>query len=416
MEIAAIINKQYKIIQITNTILIFMKTRNLFLSTLACASLLACSKDDDSSIQEVLSGDNYVAVNIVAPAGGTRALGGVDQGTAAESAVNSAIFFFFDSNGNGCANPNYIPTFTMTGNEEGSLSEAVLVLENPSAVPSSMVAIMNPTEKIIGLTASVSLSALKNQVDAYYTTGTTNFLMSNSVYVGANNTTVSSTAISPSQICSTKDEAKNSAVTIPVERLVAKVNANLGSVSGKETYMVNGEETILSINLIGWKATNLNPKSYLIKNVEGISVETWWNDVANLRSYWANSSTPDSYTNFSYEVIAGNKEPQYCLENTPPKEAPTEERTKLIVAAQVTDQAGNPVDLMEWRGEKYTSDDMKTRLAGFMKNYYTRTNTEVEGEYKYVSLSSNYITFTISASENTAETSYKVYRLGNKNS
>ena len=50
MEIAAIINKQYKIIQITNTILIFMKTRNLFLSTLACASLLACSKDDDSSI------------------------------------------------------------------------------------------------------------------------------------------------------------------------------------------------------------------------------------------------------------------------------------------------------------------------------------------------------------------------------
>ena len=163
--------------------------------------MLACSKDDDSSIQEVLSGDNYVAVNIVAPAGGTRALGGVDQGTAAESAVNSAIFFFFDSNGNGCANPNYIPTFTMTGNEEGSLSEAVLVLENPSAVPSSMVAIMNPNSDLAGIQGAISLATLKEKFDSYYTTGKSKFVMSNSVYVGGNGEVVSSTSIAPEQIC-----------------------------------------------------------------------------------------------------------------------------------------------------------------------------------------------------------------------
>ena len=63
---------------------------------------------------------------------------------------------------------------------------------------------------------------------------------------------------------------------------------------------------------------------------------------------------------------------------------------------------------MEWRGEKYISDDMKVRIAGFMKNYYTRTNTDVEDEYKYVSLSSDYITFTVSVSDETPETSYKV--------
>lgn len=359
-----------------------MKIRNFALGLMTCAAFTACSNEefvDSNAGGNELKGDAFVAVNILS-ASSTRALDNTVEGSNDENKVNSAMFFFFDAAGNGCVAP-VKPTLDFSASS--SLSKAVLVLSGAKTIPTSIVAIMNPSTEVAALTQSTSLTALRTMVAEVTAVG--QFVMSNSAFAGNNQTLVDATPISAENICTTSADALNHPVNIHVERVVAKIQANFSNTRmPTETLNINGVDTPVKVQLLGWKATALNPQSNLIKAIDPTWTMPWWNDAAGYRSFWGTSRATSTYTYFDYTDIKGNTEPQYCLENT------TETTTKLIFAAQLQTADGAPVDLMEWKGAKNTKENMKIVLANTtnVKQYYTKSGDE------YTSLAAQYIDFT----------------------
>lgn len=371
-----------------------MKIKNLLLTLMACAAITACSNNEllTNDVDDNLKGDAFVAVNIVSNgSAGSKALGSTEEGTALENKVNSAMFFFFDANGNGCATPAKPNLdFTDEGGNPSLLSKAVLVLENAKSIPASIVAVMNPSSEIAALGATTSLTSLRSTVAKATAAGT--FIMSNAAYAEANQTLVDATPISAANIASTEADALARPVNIPVERVVAKVNTTLLSTPTEETFPVNNVETKIKVKLLGWKVTALNPESNLIKNIDPAWNMSWWNDATSHRSFWGTSRATSTYTYFPYDAIKDNKNAEYCLENT------SATATKLIVAAQLQTEAGAPLQLMEWKGSKNTAENMKIVLANTsdVKKYYTKT-----GEDAYTSLSASLIDFTTEGTSGT---------------
>ena len=72
-----------------------MKIKNLLFGMLACTALVGCSSDDEPNVP--VSGESYVAINIVSPGGSSRAeAGGYEVGSEQENAAEKALFVFFD--------------------------------------------------------------------------------------------------------------------------------------------------------------------------------------------------------------------------------------------------------------------------------------------------------------------------------
>lgn len=340
-----------------------MKVQKIFSGLVLSSLLMAGCSNDTTTEQEIpIAGNSYVSVNIVSPTATTRALGGTEIGSDAENEVTKAIFFFFDAAGNGCVEP-VTPTLSFnnsTGNNE-KISEAIVVLRDPGSQPTSVVVVLNPTNAVAALTKATTLTNLRNTVEAYPLTSP--FMMSNTVFM-RDGIVDDAISVSSSQICTTQAEALANPLNIPVERVVAKVNATLGDHTASGDYEVNGTTTTIKTKLLGWKVTETTPKSKLMKAINTSWTDVaWWNDLANDRSYWADSYVPtagESYNYFPYNSIVTNNSTEYCLENTTTS---TTEKTKLIVAAVLVDNTDTPIDLMEWKGTKYTSDGMKELLV-----------------------------------------------------
>ena len=85
-----------------------MKIKNLLFGMLACTALVGCSSDDEPNVP--VSGESYVAINIVSPGGSSRAeAGGYEVGSEQENAAEKALFVFFDKNDKVVeAHPEYI--------------------------------------------------------------------------------------------------------------------------------------------------------------------------------------------------------------------------------------------------------------------------------------------------------------------
>ncbi|MGL4851891.1 MAG: Mfa1 family fimbria major subunit [Phocaeicola sp.] len=390
-----------------------MKLNHLFASLLLCGLVMSCNNETEVE-QEVTGKTSYVAVQIQASSSGSRALTeNTDPGTTEESAVTRAIFFFFDSNEAGCATPCQVSSLTF--NTDGK-SDAVLVLSNPTLQPAKMVAILNPSDEIYGLPGTTSLAALKAMKGDYGTTST--FTMSNSVYKGVDGNTVDAVPLSATQIAETTEAALLNPVTIPVERVVAKIYAEgvetapaaetalaasralLSGITAKDVYMVNNEELEIVTTLKGWRATTLTTETYLIKKIDPTWTGTWWNNLTGTRSSWAISTAPATeaeYGYWSYDEIKDKFDVQYCYENT------TTHPTKLIVAAQLTVD-GSPLELMEWKGAKYTKTGMTNALVQVteVKGIYTKTTSG--GVDTYTSLTAAALGFTVSE-----DNQYEVY-------
>lgn len=365
-----------------------MKIKNLVFAMMACAAFTACTNDEllDNRVDDNKQENSaFVAVNIVSTASiGSKALGDTETGSNEENRVNSAMFFFFDAAGNSCATPT-TPTLDFAGSTADKIiSKAILVLENATSIPTSIVAVMNPSTEITALkNTNTSLAALRTTVAEATELG--KFIMSNSTYAGTNQTLVDATPISSDNICSTSAEALKSPVNIPVERVVAKISTTLANAHiSNEEFLIDGEMTKIKVKLLGWKATALNPQSNLIKEINPTWTMAWWNDAPNFRSFWGTSRAATTYTYFPHTAIAANVGAEYCLENT------TATTTKLIVAAQLQKENGLPIDLMEWKGAKNTKENMRVVLAntGNVKQYYTKNGTT------YTTLAAQYIDFT----------------------
>lgn len=244
-----------------------MKKFTMLSSVLASALMLtvaSCSSEDvaGGDAQNGKGTTSYLAVNIenVGSAPASRVYnqngGTYENGTDAESKINTVRFYFFNGDGtpyllvNNDATQqtsvNYLEqTVEKDGDDQDHTAEtktkAVLVLKGETkAVPASVIAVINP--KVLENTTTLKSGTMTLSELRTSATGTkfydenNGFVMSNSVYESAGQD-VCSTPVANS-VFATSEEALKKPVDIYVERVNAKVNAKIDA-----TYIRDGETT-----------------------------------------------------------------------------------------------------------------------------------------------------------------------------
>ena len=353
----------------------YMKTKGLFLSALMMGAVLAgCSSDNDVMNNEenksAAKGDSYIAVNIVNPGVGSRAADDA-VGTDEENEGKSALFVFFNDNGGFVqAESVDVSDFSWEPGDgpASKVSNAVIVLSKPTTYPSKVVALLN-TGLSVADVKDKNLSDIQG-ISGDYIDTTNGFAMSNSAYLQDGNNMVA-TPLTDANIQSSEALAKENPVTITVERVLAKVsieeNESL-SVAGKDVKL-DGANITLEPEIVGYQIVQTNPKSYLLKNIDGINAAWNWNDDANFRSYWANSYEPEAYTFYSYkEVVEGSTNLAYCHENTSGEET----ATTLLVAAKIKAEGKDAETIIKYKGMYYTEKGLNTYINSQLSEcYYT---------------------------------------------
>ena len=384
-----------------------MKIKSLLIGMLASTAFVACTNDESpvNNEQAVVGGEKqYVAVNIVTPGSvnGRATAEDFAQGEPDEVKVKDAVFLFLNRNYEGCANPYYISNFGNWDAEGAGVGQdkqkRVLVIDGAKKdeVPAYIVAVLNPSDySNTNYSANTTLAQLKTRY-ANYSGVTTNLVMSNAVYFdGTTNKEVAATPITLDNIVTNKTDLEKTTykpITIQVERVVGKVIVNqladaiadLNANGLKET--IDDQENLkLEFVLTGWNVLQ-NNQSSLIKNVDATN---WtiknWNDAALMRSYWANDYTvagrtsykvadADKLTNteFKYveETVNQNATKVDALNNLSPYLLVTGKFVKKGTAGTENEEA---VDLVEWRGNKYTAEGYLNFIAGNpeISKYYT---------------------------------------------
>lgn len=233
-----------------------MKKFTMLSSVLASALMLtvaSCSSEDvaGGDAQNGKGATSYLAVNIenVGSAPASRVYnqngGTYENGTDAESKINTVRFYFFNGDGtpyllvNNDATQqtsvNYLEqTVEKVGNDQDHTAEtktkAVLVLKGETkAVPASVIAVINP--KVLENTTTLKSGTMTLSELRTSATGTkfydenNGFVMSNSVYESAGQD-VCSTPVA-NHVFATSEAALKQPVDIYVERVNAKVNARI---------------------------------------------------------------------------------------------------------------------------------------------------------------------------------------------
>lgn len=294
-----------------------------------------------------------------------------------------------------------------------------------SNFPAKVLAVINPTLDILALGDKPSQSELNNIISDFKTNLTeNNFVISNSVYVDKNKEIINATELTDENFCATLSEAEEHPVKIYVERVLARLDfkVDMKKMNGeediktledgttiyltkKEGYTV-GDETSqkIYVKFLGWNITATTDNSRLVKNVsEGWDTEKLfsddnpWNIDALHRSFWAinppedkfnyqygnfGEGTTDSEVDDNYYPANGNSIPGnvYLQENAAPFENvndTTTTPTKVIIAAQLVNEDGEPYALAEWAYKKYTPENLLKYLAeGVLNNLYCREKGE----------------------------------------
>ena len=369
---------------------------------LAALGFAACEKsaDENKPQQNAELEQSYVAVTFTAD-GVTRADDGkYEVGRDEERAVKSAYVFFFTEKGepftvdNMQSHPgtrNYVDVLdqlSKKGEAMDNVSDvqnAVLVLKNyKGEYPAQVVAVLNwtPTNNEYRLSdLQTAISQLGNDANGY--------VMSNSVYANKNQEVVDAVALTAANIAKNEEMALANPITIHVERVAAKVEFT-STLNGKFEIgtvedTVDDTKTTVYAQIKGFELYNDYQESWLIKHI----VPTWsgigfgWNDMDWFRSYWAESldtAFPDNAFNWNdgNTNIGGYV---YCGENTREWTAANDVRTKVIVKAQLVKEDGTPVEVVNWWGKDYVSEDnLKVVVANTLVNtYFVKNGNEYVG-------------------------------------
>ena len=388
-----------------------MKTRGLFLSALMMGAVMAgCSNEEvlNDDFQKPDGNEYYMAVNFFTSGTASRATEDFAAASDAEVAVNNAVFYFLDENGNSCAEPYMHGALTLSSSSHHVDSDdkeatPIIVMKNPTTNPSSIVTLLN-VPLGFAYTSYDSLSELQ-AISGNYVENANGFVMSNSVYVNGENVVIGA-PVTPDNIYKTRQDLEvgiqnESAVAVPihVERVVAKVQVenNIGdNVSDNEVNLNGTGNVAINVTIDGWWLDNANKESYMVKTLEpDFYLGNWWNDAANLRSYWAESYNAAGFSNGSWSSHVNDA--IYCHENT------SDNPTQLVVAAtlSVGDDAGTT--LVRWRNTYYTEDGFKT---AFLDNFLSAH------KYYYQASEGNYVTITedmLSFVYNTTDTKVTTY-------
>lgn len=428
-----------------------MKIFKLF--PLACAALMmsACSSDDPSNgVSTGVNDPQYLAVNIVnVGATPTRASEDYVNGTEDENKITKVRFYFFNGDGSPYiiknpgvegvsggdptnwleASPGDDTTTPGSSNVE-KITQTVLVINGEQNVaPSAIVAVVNP-ETVDAATlkngGTMRLSELRNTAvgQNFYKKDASgkvsDFVMSNSVYVNTGEDVCAS--LVAGHVATSAEDATKKPVELYVERVVAKVTANVDKTAfklgdgtdwdatkyGTKTAVGKiGDNEVYAV-IDGWGLASENGKAEIEKKVD----KTWsdgnlgfspWTTSDYHRCFWEQSVAFDAGiggnqpVNHKYsDLKAKMNEVLYTLPNTPVNKVTdlqNNDLTKLAVAATLKykDAAGNwhDADICRYNGVQFLGvDNLKKQVALTFSQYYTSTDA-----HTYTQLSASDIDF-----------------------
>ena len=352
-----------------------MKTSRILLGALALAAFVGCAKSDEQ-IQDsnpvVGATKSYLALNLKSANDGTRAEGAsYEDGTADEQAVIKAAFFFFDAAGNIFninADGNYY-NVSVSDNSGAqapnieSMTDPVLVVEKyKGEFPAQIVAVVN-----YSATQSLSLTQLKDQMQAAGHTAGKNFIMTNSAYVNGAGQAVYATQLTIDHFQTSADKALANPVTIYVERMTAKLSVDTKAIRF-DTGVALGDKVVYAA-VQGWDVVSNQTESYYIKSVDPSWTDSAlgfvWNDAPYFRSYWTAKSVSNSVKsdfNFNQLTNVVTTGVEYIGEQVGA-------RTKCIIAAVLQDEQGNALEIAQWYGTNYVGEEaLLAAVAPTLKN------------------------------------------------
>ncbi|WP_455671726.1 Mfa1 family fimbria major subunit [Phocaeicola sp.] len=323
-----------------------MKIQNLLFGMLACGSLIACTNNDlvDEGANNFEGVNAYMGVRIALPSEGATGRAtddGYANGSAGEQAISNIYFAFYNDNGDFIVDGETVskditPTPSQPNGSVEAIADAVVALKTDEIFPTQVVAYVNiPDAKATFTGLSIS-QAMAKATDTYKNGD--KFIMTNSTYLNGTNIACG-TQVTTNSFYESEDMAKQNAVPVYVERLAAKVAVS-ESASMSITPVVDAAGNKLQFVLEGYALNGLNKESYYLKNIQNWNVDfttpdkwsTAWNVAANFRSFWAEDPNYSDgtypkvaaditvgdalkYVSFN-EVVANDKEAEYCLENT----------------------------------------------------------------------------------------------------
>lgn len=465
-----------------------MKKFTMFSSVLASALMLvvaSCSSSDDTGgdAQTGNGTTSYLAVNLKtvgnAPTGNARQTrsytdsqnGTYEDGVGAENKITGVRFYFFNADGtpyilnNVNGKGNYIDREVTVNPGDHSqtvegITETILVLNGENHVaPASMLTVINPdiNPELLQNGAALRWSVMRKELKGTKFYDNDHFMMSNSTYEEAGND-LCTTQLTGKTYASSGDAEKNP-VNVYVERVNAKVNANVvGTNFEKETAdfifdgvsMKDNQKTkvgVLSLAkedgtsdkkeifayIVGWGLASENGKAELFKQIDtqkftdeilGISP---WSSADYHRSFWslsvpfggtgADKNEPVNHKFSEYTHKLG--EAVYTLPNTPTEAIDdahvyNNTLTKFVVAARLAykdaDNSLKPAEICEYKGQEFLgTDNLKKTFLKEISRYYKKVPVAADEPDKYVNLDASDITFTTTAPSGTQAKDYEVF-------
>lgn len=405
-----------------------LKKNFIFISAGLMLLASGCSSDltePDMNKSEVSDGNTrYITVAISGlPEAGSRADGVFDNqnpdgdssyeyGTEEENKVNSVRFYFFDDNGAAAnvkliSDGSYINYFDWSVNEDPEINDnegdeapniektikATLVINTKAGdqLPKRIAAVVNPTYQLGD--EPRDLASLRNVLSDYKSSiNDYGFTMSTSVYLGLNNTEVTSTLIPESSIQDTPQGAMLQPVVVYVERVIAKVRVKVDAASFEgRIKMIDGNLAIALVDADGkqieangkqvyarftnWNLTGTTSKSWLNKHINAAwatnSDFDWtWNYPTFFRSYWAWNCPGAGRNYYSFNELVGATGQKfgttstqiYCSENAASygnfdNGAGDQYPTCGIMGAVLCFEDGTPVEYYKFLGETLVGED-----------------------------------------------------------
>ena len=466
-----------------------MKKFTMLSSVLASALMLtiaSCSSSDDitggNGGENAEGSTSYIAVNLKtvgnAPTGNARQTrytdsqnGTYEDGVGVENKIKSVRFYFFNADGtpyilnNVNGKGNYIDREVKVNPGDQSqtvegITETVLVLNGENHVaPASMLTVINPdiNPELLQNGAALRWSVMRKELKGTKFYDNDHFMMSNSTYEEAGND-LCTTQLTGKTYASS-DDAQSHPVNVYVERVNAKVNANVvGTNFEKETAdvifdgvsMKDNQKTkvgVLSLAkedgttdqkdifayIVGWGLASENGKAELFKQIDtqkftdeilGISP---WSSADYHRSFWslsvpfggtgADKNEPVNYKFSEYTHKLGDA--VYTLPNTPTEviddaHVYNNTLTKFVVAARLAykDADGNlqPAEICEYKGQEFLgTDNLQKTFVKEISRYYKKVPVTAGEPDKYVNLDPSDITFTTTAPSGTQAKDYEVF-------
>ena len=377
-----------------------MKTKSFLFSVLFLAAILVgCEQPQPQTDGEA---NSYITVSVKSSMASRAATdGGYIEGTDAENAITSIDFYFFATTGEpfkfnspvtAGSTSGYSNLYTVgpdqitpsTGNVEEVANVTLALQHNLGDYPGSVVAIVNGTQRFENL----PIEEFRTHTFNSYAT-TNGFLMSNSVYMDAEGKEVFQTYVTPDNFFLTKDAAIAKPIDIYVERSAVRVEVAQGTNDAKfdTGVLLFGSKKVYA-KITGWNIVTVPNHAYTVKRIDTNWEETIngfkWNKPTDFRCFWADAQFPaDSIVkSFKYSDLTnpvGLGKYDYCLENTTlpiytevggvhDQVASRTNTTKVVIAADLVDDADAPVEVASWYGKDYLLADLKTAVANSLKD------------------------------------------------